>query len=204
MFAYAITARADLDGYLAVLIGQGLLDNQQAFIEIDAMFRPTIIDFLRRACGNHCLADELANETFLQAYRSLPSFRGRGRRQFRSFLFTIAANLLKDHYRRRKQLRTTPFEPQADNFPDQPVDSPAEKPLETQERALMLRQALASLGPDQAELIRLAHLKSLKAEQIAAMLGKPSAQAVRASLCRAMKDLRAALQHQGYFDKVSA
>ena len=204
MSAYAVAAGADLDGYLAVLIGQGLLDNQQAFIELDAMFRPTIIDFLRRACGNHCLADELANETFLRAYRSLPSFRGRGRRQFRSFLFTIASNLLKDHYRRRKQLRTTPFEPQARNSSEKPVDSAAEKPLETQERALMLRQALASLGTDQAKLIRLAHIQGLKAEQIAAKLGKPSAQAVRTSLCRAMKDLRAALQRQGYFDRVPA
>ncbi len=204
MSAYAVTAGADLDGYLTVLISQGLLDNQQAFIELDAMFRPTIVDFLRRACGNHCLADELTNETFLRAYRSLPSFRGRGRRQFRAFLFTIASNLLKDHYHRRKQAPTTHFEPQTSNCPDQPVDSPADKPLETQERALMLRQALASLGPEQAELIRLAHLKGLKAEQIAAKLGKPSAQAVRASLCRAIKDLRAALQRQGYFNQVSA
>ena len=31
----------------------------------------------------------------------------------------------------------------------------------------MLRQALATLGPDQAELIRLSHLKGLKAEKIA-------------------------------------
>ena len=68
----------------------------------------------------------------------------------------------------------------------------------------MLRQALASLGPDQAELIRLSHLKGLKAEQIATILDKPSAQAVRASLCRAMKDLKVALQRQGYFDQVSA
>ena len=66
----------------------------------------------------------------------------------------------------------------------------------------MLRQALASLEPEQAELIRLAHLKGLKAEQIAAKLGKPSAQAVRAALSRAMKELRAALQRQGYFEQV--
>ena len=68
----------------------------------------------------------------------------------------------------------------------------------------MLRQALASLEPGQAKLIRLAHMKGLKAEQIAAKLDKPSAQAVRAALSRAMKDLKAALQRQGYFDRVSA
>ncbi len=68
----------------------------------------------------------------------------------------------------------------------------------------MLKQALALLAPEQARLITLSHLKGLKAEQIAPLLGKPSAQAVRAALCRAMKDLRAALQRQGYFDQVSA
>ena len=199
MSAYALKAPADRDAYVSALIGQGLLDDQQAFIEIDAMFRPTIVDFLRKACGDQCLADELANETFLRAYRSLPSFRGRGWRQFKSFLFTIAANLLKDHYRRRKQPQTTPLEAQAC---EGPVDS-AEKPLELRERAVMLQRALASLEPDQAELIRLSHLKGLKAERIATILDKPSAQAVRTSLCRAMKDLKTALQRQGYFDQVS-
>ena len=68
----------------------------------------------------------------------------------------------------------------------------------------MLKQALASLPPAQAKLIRLSHLKGLKADQIASATGKPSAQAVRAALCRAMKDLKATLQRQGYFDQVSA
>ena len=203
MSAYALAARAELDGDLTVLIGQGLRNDQQAFTELDAMFRPTIVDFLRKASGKHCLADELANETFLRAYRSLPGFRGQSHQQFRSFLFTIAANLLKDHYRGRKPLPTTSLEAQTSNSLNQPVDSPADKPLVAQERALMLRQALASLEPDQAKLIHLAHMKGLKAEQIATMLGKPSAQAVRAALSRAMKDLKAALQRQGYFDQAS-
>ena len=201
MPAEAVKAGADPDGYITALIGQGLQNNQQAFVKLDAIFRPTIGDFLRRACGNHCLADELANETFLRAYRSLTSFRGRGQRQFQSFLFTIAANLLRDHYRTQKQSQATP---PALHLLAQSVDPPSDKPLETRERAVMLRQALASLPPRQAKLIRLAHLKGLKAERIATILGKPSAQAVRTALCRAMKDLRAALDRQGYFDQVPA
>lgn len=186
------------------LLARASGDDQQAFIELDAMFRPTIVDFLRKASGKHCLADELANETFLRAYRSLPGFRGQSQQQFRSFLFTIASNLLKDHYRGRKPLVTSSLEAHAAHSLEPAVDSSADKPLETQERAQMLRQALASLEPDQAKLIRLAHIKGLKAEQIATMLGKPSAQAVRAALSRAMKDLKAALQRQGYFDQVRA
>ncbi len=201
--AYPVAAGADAGGYVAALISRGILNDQRAFVELDAMFRPTIVDFLRSSCGDRCLADELANETFLRAYRSLSGFRGQGRQQFRSFLFTISNNLLKDHYRGRKPLQSTTLEAQDDSLA-QLGDSSAEKPLETQERAQMLRRALASLEPGQAKLIRLAHLKDLKAEQIADMLGKPSAQAVRAALSRAMKDLKATLQRQGYFDQVSA
>ena len=204
MSAYAIMAGADPSSCLRVLIGRGLLDDQRAFSELDAMFRTTILDFLRKSCSDHCLADELTNKTFMRAYGSLPSFRGRGQRQFRSFLFTIASNLLKDHYRRAKQLPTTSLDAQTGNSANWGTDPRADAPLETKERAVMLRQALATLGPDQAELIRLSHLKGLKAEKIATMLGKPSGQAVRASLCRAMKDLKTALQRQGYFDQVSA
>ena len=188
-----------------VLISQGLLDNQRAFTELDDMFRPAVLDFLRKGSRNHWLADDLANETFLRAYRSLSTFRGRSHQQFQSYLFAIAANLLRDHYRSQNHPQTTLGLPHPPSSAPESSDSYlAEKPIESRERTDMLKQALASLAPEQATLIKLSHLKGLKAEQIAPLLSKPSAQAVRAALCRAMKDLKVALKRQGYFDQVSA
>ena len=74
--------------------------------------------------------------------------------------------------------------------------------MEARKRAQMLQGALDSLPGDQAQLVRLAHFKGLTAKQIAVILEKPSEQAVRSALYRAMKQLRTDLQRQGYFDRV--
>ena len=71
--------------------------------------------------------------------------------------------------------------------------------LEAQERSQMLRRALAELPAEQATLISLSHFDELTAEQIAEILNKPNAQAVRAALHRAMQSLHKVLVLQGYF-----
>ena len=63
----------------------------------------------------------------------------------------------------------------------------------------MLRKALAKLPSEQATLISLSHFDELTAEQIAEILGRPSAQAVRAALYGAMQNLHKVLVQQGYF-----
>lgn len=207
MLAHTLSARVGIDGQVTDLIGQGLLGSQEAFIKLDAMFRPAVVDFLRKACGNHWLADELANETFLRAYQALAKYRGKSRAQFQSFLFSIASNLLKDHFRGRSRRAAGPVEWLGWQDPNDCIESDKyseRNGLEAKERRAMLAEALNSLPADQAKLVRLSHLKQLNAEKIAEILGKPSPEAVRAALCRAMKNLRAALVRQGYFDQVSA
>ena len=200
MIAYGLSRVTDLDGYLADLIGKGLLQDQWAYSRLDAMFRPSVVAFLRRACGRDWLADEVANETFLRAYQSLSSFRGKNCRQFRSFLFAIAMNRLRDYCRSQARRPLTGSAELLRNATADCVEDKGNDVLEAKERSVVLRKALADLEPDQAKLICLAHFKGLKAQQIAKMMGKPSPQAVRSALCRAMKDLRALLQRQGYFE----
>lgn len=198
MHAHAILKTDQSDNHVAELIGLAASADQQAFAELDAMFRQRVIGFLVRSCGDHWLADELANETFMRAYKSLPTYQGRTRQQFQSFLFTISVNLLRDHFRRRPAPASL-AEDQAEQIPSQDA---ADESLETAERQHMLRQAMNRLEPDEAMLISLSHLKDMPAEQIATVLEKPSAQAVRAALCRAMRHLREILIQQGYFAQV--
>jgi len=200
MHAHTSLKTDQSDNYLTELIGLAASGDQQAFAELDGMFRQRVTGFLVRACGDHWLADELTNETFMRAYRSLASYKGSTIQQFQSFLFTISANLLRDHLRRRPSPAAL-GEDQAQQIPSQ--DSTAE-PLETEERQHMLRQAMSQLAPDDAMLISLAHLKDIPTEEIATVLGKPSTQAVRAALCRAMRHLREILIRQGYFSQVPA
>ena len=174
--------------------------DQEAFGKLYEMFRPRVAKFLFNATRDYCLADELSNDTFFRAHRALADLRRVQESSFLSFLFRIAANLLRDHHRRKK-LSTSPMEDGCWESVSVDTQSCPEswEHLQSQERSDMLHQALAELSAEQSTLITLSHFQELSAEQIAQILGKPSAQAVRAALHRAMKHLHKQLLRQGYF-----
>ena len=182
------------------LINRAQAGDQTAFSELYEEFRPRVAKFLFNSTGDYWLADELSNDTFLRAHGALPNLRRCRQSSLLSFLFRIAANLLRDHFR-HKYLPTISM--QDDGWCNLSAEAGADHQgadcLESNERRQMLRQAIDSLGPDQAALISLAHFDELTAEQIAGVLGKPSAQAVRAALHRAMQNLHKVLLRQGYF-----
>jgi len=182
------------------LIRRAQSADQAAFSRLYELFRPRLAKFLYNATGDYWLTDELTNDTFFRVHRALGTLQKYRESSFLSFLFRTAANLLCDH-NRRKRIPTTAIENDSwDNFPahNQSQPQPADY-LESQERAQMLRQALDQLPADQAVLISLAHFDELTAGQIASILDKPSAQAVRAALHRAMNNLQKELLRQGYF-----
>ena len=177
---------------------------QWAFSQLYELFRPRVAKFLFNATGDYNLADELSNDTFLRAHRALGTLEKCQQSSFLSFLFRTAANLLCDN-RRRNRLSTATME---DDYWDNvdygySVGQSPEDYIETEERSQMLRRGLAELPAEQASLISLSHFDDLTAEQIAEILGKPSAQAVRAALHRAMQNLHKVLVHQGYFTAAS-
>ncbi len=55
--------------------------------------------YLRRLVGDEHLAEDLTQDVFLQAHRALPSYDPA--RDPRPWLFTIATNKLRDHWRSR-------------------------------------------------------------------------------------------------------
>lgn len=89
-------------------------------------------------------AEELAQETLFQAFQHIHSFRGDG--SFESWLFAIAANLLRNEHRRLSQLKR--------DAPEISIETAAlddEKPLElvdntaTPEAAALMRERLRAL-----------------------------------------------------------
>ena len=207
MVAQFLSTVSRKQNHFTGLISQAARDNQQAFGKLYAMFQPRVFRFLNRSSGDAWLADELTNQTFQKAFRCLSGFRGNSQGQFQSFLLTTAANLLRDHHRRSRPLELGLEEhkvsEQGTDYNDRSEYSgPAA--LQARERSAMLRDALACLAPEQAMLISLAHFDDLSAGQIATILHKPSPQAVRAALSRAIKHLRQVLLRQGYFSPAPA
>jgi RNA polymerase sigma-70 factor (ECF subfamily) len=76
-------------------------DDRHAFSELVRRHQSAVRATLRRlTAGNHALADDLAQETFMLAFRNLKSFRQEAR--FSTWLYRIATNAFLADARKRK------------------------------------------------------------------------------------------------------
>ena len=87
----------------AQLIARALVtDDRHAFTELVKRHQSSVRACLRKlAAGNHALADDLAQETFILAWRHLGSFRQEAR--FSTWLYRIATNCWLAHNRKRRE-----------------------------------------------------------------------------------------------------
>ena len=90
-------------------------DDRHAFSELVRRHQSAVRATLRRlTAGNHALADDLAQDTFMLAYRNIKSFRQEAR--FSTWLYRIATNaFLADARRRKEEL----IGDRADDLPDE-------------------------------------------------------------------------------------
>ncbi len=87
----------------ATLIARALVgDDRHAFAELVRRHQSTVRACLRKlTAGNHALADDLSQETFVLAWRNLKSFRQEAR--FSTWLYRIATNCWLSNARKRKE-----------------------------------------------------------------------------------------------------
>ena len=78
-------------------------DDQHAFGELVRRHQSAVRGMLRQLSRNDlALADDLAQETFIRAYKNIRSFRGEAK--FSTWLYRIAYNCFREDARRRKEL----------------------------------------------------------------------------------------------------
>ena len=77
-------------------------DDQHAFGELVRRHQPSVRGLLRQLTRTDiALADDLAQETLLRAYKNIRGFRGEAR--FSTWLYRIAYNCFREDARRRKE-----------------------------------------------------------------------------------------------------
>ncbi len=88
----------------ADLVARVLLDDDHhAFAELVRNHQSTVRGLLRNLTrGDAATADDLAQETFLRAYKNIRSFRGEAK--FSTWLYRIAYNCFREEARKRKEL----------------------------------------------------------------------------------------------------
>lgn len=136
-----------------------------------------------RLLGNHADADDLAQEAFLRAYRSLSRFRGDS--SFRTWLTRIVLNLATDSRKDRAVRRQVPLE-------EIPIRDHPVQPAFQGAGAFggeVLQKAVRQLPPRQRETLILRIFQEMKFHEIAAVMGCTVGTA-KANFFHALKGLR--------------
>jgi len=137
--------------------------------------------YLARVSGDPALADDLMQESFVRFLCASQPEEGEvaGRR----YLFRIATNLLRDHWRRPRQ--SSIEEISEELFAASPSSSGAD----------LLGPALARMRPRERQLLWLAHAEGYSHREIAQITGLASA-SIRILLFRARRKIASLLRQQ--------
>jgi RNA polymerase sigma-70 factor (ECF subfamily) len=150
-------------------------------------------------------AEDVAQITFISAYRHLNSFRGGS---FRAWLLRIATNASYDELRRRKRRPTTPLEPMDDEGEENDsaiwMVDPDEGPEERSQRSELRRaiqHCLNELLPDFRTVVLLVDVQGLDYAEAAQAMGTPVG-TVKSRLSRARGRMQDCLQ--GFWELLPA
>ena len=157
-----------------------------------------VFRFLCRMTGNEDDANDLAQETFVRVFKSCKSFRPN--EKFSTWLFTIAANLARNHFRWRSRHPNVSLDAENAETGQSPGSAlPANSPTPNEqvlaeERAAAVRLTVQKLPEDLREAVVLCDWEERTVAEAAAILAT-TPKAVESRLYRARGILRERLKN---------
>jgi len=171
-----------VDARLVVHAQAGDLD---AFVRLIGLHDRAMRALAYRLLGNRQRMDDVLQEAYLKAFRSLGDFKARS--AFGSWLYRIVYNSCMDDLRRGRNGGRFVSLSEADDFAD-----PMPDPGDTAAQRLDLAAALASLSPVMRATVLLVDAEGMDYEAAAQVLDIPVG-TVRSRLSQARRRLRRAL-----------
>ena len=172
--------------------------NDAALNDLMERHATPVFHFLCRMVGNEDDANDLAQETFVRVFKSAKSFRAG--EKFSTWLFTIAANLARNHFRWRSRHPALSLDSE-NSETEQSIGStlPSNSPTPNEaalakERAAAVRLAVQKLPEDLREAIVLCEWQELSLVEAAAIL-ETTPKTVESRLYRARGILRERLKN---------
>lgn len=141
--------------------------------------------------GDRALAEDLVQETFLRVLHAIGQYRYP--RPFKPWLYAIATNLARDHYKRAEMRYSDSAsdDPMQWESANDPTDGIEERLLSASE-AQRVATAVSTLADHQRETIVLRYYQDLSLAEIADALGIPVG-TVKSRLNLGLKRLRVSL-----------
>jgi len=132
-----------------------------AFTQLVEQHQVAIRQFLRRlTAGDHGTADDLAQETFLIAYKKLHTWRGTGK--LKSWLHSIAYRQFLDHVKKHSRMKVMGEVPQ-DGFDTR----------EALDAEILVQKLLGKLGTTDRTCLTLAYAAGMSHSEISAIVDLP-------------------------------
>ncbi len=156
--------------------------DHEAFKELFARYAPKLMRLTIRHLRSEELAKEVVQQTFFQMHAARRDFRQD--RKLRPWVFTIAMNLVREHYRKKKRRKETVLEEARE-----PAVEQERGPIESRQRAQALRSALERLPESQREVVELHWFDERPFAEVAQIVGSTEG-AVRVRAHRAYKRLK--------------
>ncbi|MBJ2186722.1 RNA polymerase sigma factor [Paramuribaculum intestinale] len=139
-------------------------DSRNAFGRLVEEYEEPLRRFLYNLTGGDaCLADDLAQDTFLKAYESVRSFKGLS--GFRTWLYKIACNLYYSHLRSRRELTGLEVESYAATVSD--------AGQRASDASMDVATAMQALNPAERSLVLLFYLEDRSIKEITGITGMP-------------------------------
>lgn len=186
----------------AELVRGALGGSEAAFRQIVERYQRAVFGVIVRVVRDQARAEELAQDTFVRAFRALHTYDVQ--RRFAAWLLTVAHHIAIDEVRKGAldtvslETLSPPNEDGSHTF--EIADSKAPTPAvlaERMELADALRQAISTLRPEYRELVSLKYEQELEYDDIVEITGMPIG-TVKSSLHRARKELAERLECLGW------
>jgi RNA polymerase sigma-70 factor (ECF subfamily) len=172
------------------LVAEAQRGSIDAFNRLVRLHERQVYNVALRMVGQADAAEDVTQDTFLLAYKSLHQFRGG---LFRAWLLRIATNRCYDELRRRQRRPADSFEELAfEPRPQWSTLAPGVEPHERAERlelAQALQRALAQLQDDQRLVVVLSDVQGYSYDEIA-VITNVSLGTVKSRLSRGRSRLR--------------
>lgn len=171
----------------ALLVSVGACADRAAFVALFDHFAPRVKSYLLRLGASPALAEDLAQDAMLAMWRKAALFDP-SKASAATWIFTIARNLRIDAIRRERRPEFDPNDPAF--VPEEEIAADAQMVRDDDDARV--RNALAQLSPDQAQVVQMSFYADKPHSQIAQELGLPLG-TVKSRLRLAMVKIRTAI-----------
>jgi RNA polymerase sigma-70 factor (ECF subfamily) len=147
-----------------------------AFEGLVEKYKQPVINLCWRTLGDATEAEDLAQNAFVQAFKSAPRYEASAK--FSTWIFTIARNLCLNEIRRRSRHPADSLDETFDESSDQPMRQPVDRSVSAPPDELLrgelqdkVSEAIQSLPENQRTALLLCRQDELSYEEMAEILG---------------------------------